>query len=865
MGHISIPLSVLLVLFATLLALPVRAENILLTSQKVSVQGDNLRVEIRFEQPMNYISHFPERRGRQLDIKLRPILSAQSGPIMANIEDSLSVGNRAENPLRDIQYEQDEHGNGNLTIQFSREVEFNVQSGKDRRDVIINLLHVAQAPANQQQKAALPAMNIDSGLPIYVLNLESESKPIDATKQPILKNFRGKYDIYTIETQQGRQSFYQLRLGYFHSLKLAKANLSRLKPFYPQAWIDKIKTERRQIAENWFVGQNVDRLSSTTAFAVPQTKTTTPAIPPSAIAETPSLTSPTHAITQKPPETPAVQTVETSNTAETVTPVTKMDKLSEQMETAKQAMISQKYRTAISYFTHILQNPDPTYHQEAQELLGLAWERLNLPAQAVAEYRKYLKQYPTGPDAERVRQRLTGLLTAKSKPVAKLAAAPTPAKPLGPKPTWDFFGSFSQFYRNQQFATDATSATTVVNSLDSDLIMSGRRRGQEWNQRLDFAATHRYDFMNKVNASDATIYSLFYDLADKHDDISMRIGRQTHDSDGVFGRFDGVIVNKRIGHNKKVSFLAGFPVYNITLNDSIDTTRKFYAASVKFESLIKNLDTKFYYINQTNDGMIDRVAIGNRTQYVDNFKSMFFIADYDVHYKQLNIATFIGNWRGKDNTNYNITADYRNSPILTTNNALIGQTTVTTLEQLRQIFTLDEVEQLAKDRTGEMKSLTVSVAKPLSARYQVNGDATVSSLSGTPASGGVGATDSTGNQYYYNVNLVANNFLSSNDITIMGFRYYTDITSRTTSVNFSSRFNVSKDWRLNPRMTIQLRKNGDGLKRTTYLPRIVIQARTARTWRFEMEFGYEYAKTETSIATTTEKDYYGYLGYTHDF
>lgn len=856
MGHISTLIAVLLCLFATSLAMPVRAENTLLSSQNVSVLGDDLRVEIRFEQPMNYISHFPEQRGGQLDIKLRPILTAQAGSIIASIEDRLSVGNSTGNPLRDIQYEQNELGNGDLSIQFNHEYDYKVSISRDHQSIYITLLHAGKEYAVNQNKD-LPMLNVDSGLPIYVLNLDTESQPIDPDKQPILKNFRGKYDIYAIESQQGRKTFYQLRLGYFHSLSLAKANASRLRPFYPEIWVDRVKNDRRLLAENWFLKQSIAQLQPTVVNATEAAtaKSTTPAPPTS------KLTVPQSTI----PSTNATASTKSSVVTAAEAPVKNTDKESKLMGVAKQAMISQNYRTAISYLTHILQNPDPKYHQEAQELLGLAWERQNLPVQAKAEYQKYLKQYPTGPDSDRVRQRLTGLLTAKSKPVAKLAAAPTPAKSQGPTPTWDFFGSFSQFYRNQQFATDVTSATTIDNSLNSDLVLSGRRRGLEWNQRVDFAASHRYNFMKNVNASDGTIYSLFYDLADKQDNVSMRIGRQTHNSDGVLGRFDGVIVNKRIGHNKKLSFLAGFPVDNITLKDSINTNRKFYAASVKFESLFKNLDTKLYYINQTNDGITDRTAIGNQTQYVDNSKTIYFIADYDTHYKQLNQATFVGNWRSKGNTNYNITADYHNSPILTTNNALIGQTTATTLEQLRQLFTLTEIEQLAKDRTGVMKSLTVSASKPLSKRYLLNGDATVSNLSGTPASGGVAATNSTGNQYYYNLALVANNFLTSNDVSIMGFRYNSDITSRAASVNFSSRFNASKNWRLNPRMTIELRDNDDGSKRTTYRPRIVIQDRAARNWRFEMEFGYEYAKTKSSFVTSTEKSYYGYLGYVHDF
>ena len=202
-------------------------------------------------------------------------------------------------------------------------------------------------------------------------------------------------------------------------------------------------------------------------------------------------------------------------------------------------------------------------------------------------------------------------------------------------------------------------------------------------------------------------------------------------------------------------------------------------------------------MHQTNDGMTDREAVGNETQYVNNTTTMYFMYDYDLFYKQTNLATFIGNWRTRDNSSFNITADYRNNPFLTTTNALIGQP-VSTLDQLRQTFTLPEIQQLAQDRTGLFRSLALSATKTLSPRYQLNGDITVSSLGGTPASGGVAATPPTGDLYYYNLQLVANNLLTSNDVAILGTRYYTDVSNDTVGVNFSDRFSINPRWRMNP-------------------------------------------------------------------
>lgn len=822
----TIQLTVLACLASVLWATPVKAENSLLSSQSLRRVGSDLRLQVRFQQPMNYLSHFPEDRGSQVDIKLRPIAVNAPGMTITTIEDNLNVSKGHGNPVQDIRYEQDETGTGTLTVEFTKDYAFKIEPSRDHNSIFITLKNALPGNVKVESNTA-QKLSADSSLSVYVLNLQSGRTPIDADKQPVLKNFRGKYDIYTIESKQGRHTIYQLRLGYFHSLKLAKEDVRRLKPFYPDAWVDKLKRDRRQIAADWFLKQNLDRFEKRTAANQPASG-----------------------------ELSGKQSI----------PGGKQDKL---LTIAKQAMISKDYRKAVNYLTHILQSPDKSQHKQAQELLGLARERQGLPAQAVAEYKKYLKLYPKGADADRVRQRLNGLLTARAKPNAKLTQVAA-AKPAGPTPSWNFFGSFTQFYRNQQSKTDVSPAVTTANSIDSNLSLSGRRRGPEWNQRIDFAGTHRYDFLNNSNASDGTIYSLFYELSDRSDDFSMRIGRQTHNSDGVLGRFDGLIVSKRIGHNKKLSLLAGYPV-DIFQRDSINTDRKFYAGSIKFESILKNLDTKFYYISQKNFGMTDRQAIGNETQYIDNSKQLFFVTDYDVHYKTLNQATFVGNWHNKSNSNLNIVADYRKSPLLTTNNALIGQQGASTLEILRQTFTTSEVQQLAQDRTATSKSLTVSASTQLGPKYQMSGDINVSNLGGTPASGGVAATQATGNQYYYNLSLIGMNMLSSRDVTILGLRYNTDISSHTVSTNFSSRLTLNKQWRLNPRLSIAWRSNDDGSKRLTYTPRFIVDYRAARTWRFEMELGYQKAKTsgiQTGTATTTTsttENYYIYLGYIHDF
>lgn len=779
--------------------------NVVLESYSMAASEEGVTLVVTFNQPLSYLAHFPASSGSSLDVKLRPILATGSITETNAFLDRLSVSEHDTATVSEIRYEQNAAREGHLYVQFKRSVSYKVSPARDRRSITVSI----NTGTKQKEKPVTTslAQQTSAGLPIYVLNLATSETPIDINDQPALKNFN-KYDIYTTTSQVNWKNKYNLRLGYFYSKKAADANLKVLKPFYKQAWADQIKPERRKTAEVWFLSKN---MQTTTSSPVPEDKKPLPS---------------------------------------------KLDKLAER---GKQAMLDKDYRTAIRYFSRILEYKDSKYHKEAKELLGLARERNNQFAHAKAEYEQYLELYPEGEDAERVKQRLQGLITARSGERKELKKNVV----QGAEPEWNTFGSLSQFYRNQATQTDITPSQTIDSSLLTDFIYSGRKRGLEWNQRFDIVANHRYDFLNKDDASDGKLYTFFYDITDKENDFSFRIGRQTHNSDGVLGRFDGMIVRKRIGNNTRVNLLAGYPV-ELSIKDGVNTDRQFYATSLDFESIFDHADGKIFYISQDNNGLTDRNAIGTEIQYIDDTKSIFFLLDYDIHFNDLNQATFVGNWRSKGNSTLNIVADVRNSPLLTTNNALIGQP-VNTIEELRAIFTDDEIHQLAQDRTADFWALTVSATTPLSDKYQLNGDVTVSNLGDTPTSGGVDGFASRGNDYYYVISLIANSFFLDNDITIMGLRYHDTETSSTVSANISTRFKSSKPWRWNPRFDVEQRSDDNGSERMTYKTRLIVNYQPVREWKYEMEMGYETSDTTTALGTSTDETYYIFLGYIHDF
>ena len=143
------------------------------------------------------------------------------------------------------------------------------------------------------------------------------------------------------------------------------------------------------------------------------------------------------------------------------------------MDEARAALKKHNFKGAMALLTKALSYPENEYSAEAQELLGLAHQKNGDLAAAKAQYEDYLRRYPRGDGAERVQQRLAGLVTAAGEPGEKLR---TPARQFGTPPLgsqfqpgsatqWTFSGSISQFYiRDDSFqvARDPSAAPNAA-------------------------------------------------------------------------------------------------------------------------------------------------------------------------------------------------------------------------------------------------------------------------------------------------------------------------------------------------------------------------------------------------------------------
>lgn len=840
---------------------------------------DHSVIHIRLAIPVSYKSHVPERSGDLLRIFVEPAPSLGSAGDALLGQQTIQWSPDKQVPLYDVTYEGSGFANTSITLRFQKDVKFEIPGSGDFRTIDVVVKHPASGKAAVTAVPVAPVMNDEvlaqpdnrrdnllaapaastavptarvmnvtvdpagtAALFPYVINLASSTTPFEVYDLPDPEVFMGlpeigelqTYRVYTTTFVKDGKTWYRLRLGFFRKVRDADIVREELREYYPQSWVAKASVAERTRSGDSMLAGNLSGSS-----AGESVKSAEAADLPSDIV---------------PPEHGA---------GVVVTP----ERLASLVREARDYMTDKDYGGAVRIYTKILQQPENQYSQDSLEYLGLARERNGQLAQARMVYRTYLERYPEGEGTERVKQRMAALLTASKKPREKLGASSTKTRPEE-APDWNVFGGVSQYYRRDENTTsiddDNEQTTLTQSSLDSNMDVTARRRGNDYNLQARFTGGYLHDFLDDGVNSDTTVSSLYLDASTTQTDYSMRIGRQSRSTGGVLGRFDGLLLGMPLGNKFSLSAVGGFPVESST--DSFEgTDRYFYGLTLETEGFAKGWDANAFVIEQQVEGITDRRAVGGELRYFDSTRSFFSLVDYDIHYNELNIGQLLGNWTFADKTTVNMVADYRRSPILTSRNALVGQS-VSSIDDLQDSYTDSEIQDLARDRTATSKLATLGVSRPINEQLQISGDITAYNLSGTSASGGVAAMEGTGTDYTYNLQLVGSNLVKQGDIAIFGLRY-TDSGDRDIySLNLNTRYPVSNDFRVNPRFRMDYRNNqDDGTDQVTYRPSLLLDYRVKRRLRLEAEIGGEYSDRELVDGSEESNSYFINLGYRADF
>lgn len=483
---------------------------------------------------------------------------------------------------------------------------------------------------------------------------------------------------------------------------------------------------------------------------------------------------------------------------------TALAKSDELLANGKRALSEGDLDEAIRMFTKITTLPEHKNSAEAKELLGVTRERKGQIAHAKAEYEEYLKWYPDGEGAARVRQRLDALLTANAKPPGKSGAPPAPTPYLDV----DWFGSLGTQYRHEDLIDTVLGNTKLDSSLLSDLTLSSRARSESWVLRTLATGSYRYDFLPGGDATQARITSVYLDAAERSGPWSGTFGRQPGNTAGMPSRLDGVRLSYQLG-DWRMSLRGGLPVELVT-SDRIDTSRYLYGVSLDYSRGVEkglhagHVDAQLFGMQQRADSLVDRTGVGAELRYVDDQLFLASYGDYDLWFGRLNTALLTGNWAVSPETSFNLFADYRFSPLLVTSNALQGQT-VTQLSDLAKLYSGSELRQLALDRTPRTITGSIGGSHQIADHTQIALDVSVAKLGSTHSSGGVEGTPATGWETSYYPQLISTSFFTEGDVATIGVRYFDGTTSDTISLIASDRYPVTPAFRLLPRLRVDWR------------------------------------------------------------
>lgn len=532
------------------------------------------------------------------------------------------------------------------------------------------------------------------------------------------------------------------------------------------------------------------------------------------------------------------------------------DNLEILMGDARNAMLAENYPEAIQLYSKVLRaGSDTPYAQDAQEFLGLARERNGQLAHAATEYRRYLALYPNQPGTARVQQRLEGLSTP-----AEALGRETPVIAQAESSRWSANGGISQYYWRDTFSTDNRD-DIVQSALLTDVDLLTRHDGDRFAFESRATAGNYYDMESSDDSpgSDNRVYYLYADLEDTATGLDARLGRQRMYASGILGRFDGIQTGWQFSEDMQVHVMAGYPVYSSS--DSADTDIYFYGTSLDILDVGDLVDMSFFYNEQTANGIDDRQAIGGEFRYFSDRASLVTSVDFDISYSELNNFVAIGNWAANDSLTLNAMLDYRRSPYLLAENALVGQA-VNDIDDLLRDYTEDEIRQLAEDRSAELTTVTLGFSTPLYERFQINGDVSRADYSDTIESGGVAAITGLGTDYYYNLNLVGASLLKEGDTTIFGLRYQDGNYVKSTGFSLDARYPVSQALRVNPRLLLAQRQlQTSDADELLIIPALRLFFDVRQQTQLEFELGTRISNLDSAGGSSDSQSWFIYTGY----
>jgi len=573
------------------------------------------------------------------------------------------------------------------------------------------------------------------------------------------------------------------------------------------------------------------------------------------------------------------------------------------MTLGRSALAAEEYEKAVLIFNAALNLPPNDQSREAQEMIGVAREKTGDIDKAKAEYEHYLKVYPGGEGAVRVRQRLVAV-TAMKTDIAK-GKVKKPAKKIDEMRVYGslyayYYGGFSQ----TKVTDKLTNQTTKFDNQDQALVQSafdvtGRYRKNEYDTRVVARGTQTYDSLATTDdrRNISRLRALYLEHSSQ-DSYFLRVGRQPGNTGGILDyRFDGAWVRyTAVPQLLNLNLVGGQPrQFSLTSNFVPDDPRNyqfadwnqryFYGANVDIGPLWQAWSGNAYYINQVVNHVLDRRAVGTELRYAANGKNAFGLVDYDISYGVLNIAMLNGSW-ATEGTTFTLLADHRRVPYLQTTNALYSVPGAS----LDNINTGNErlLRTQAKAVTATSDLYVAGVLHAVSPKWQLGGDVRLNRISGTSASNcliilpgtstlflnpnaitdapcSLQALPGTGNIWSYTAQAIGANIPFENTTFVANASYITSSAYRGESLSLNSLARLTPQLQFDTFVIMYHQKDNSNVELYRVTPTIRIDYRFFNSWTLEGSGGVEKTMTNSSSQKDSTTREFFFIGLRWDF
>ena len=543
------------------------------------------------------------------------------------------------------------------------------------------------------------------------------------------------------------------------------------------------------------------------------------------------------------------------------------------MDRAKAALARKDFETALAQFNILLNQPPNDTSQEAQELVGLAREGLGETRKAKAEYELYLKLYPTGDGATRVRERLKAIEQsgAAGAPTADKAGGTTAAR-ASSTTVW---GSVSQSYYGGQsridtstiIVTPATNATIIdqqsITGTDQSSVVTSvdanaRIRSGDWETRLALRDTYTWSLLKDV-ASRNRLTAAYADVRNQTDRYGFRIGRQSPGGAGVLYRFDGLSASYNFSPMWKVGLVAGTPA-DVTPGER----KTFYGASLDAEGLLPGFGSTLYFIEQRAGNYADRRAAGTELRYNTERINAIGTFDYDVLFRRINIGSFQGTYNLPDTLTINALYDYRASPPLQLSNGLMGLGVANLADVLAQV-NMSAAQRYASALTPVSRVALLGFTVPFGKGWQAGLDYRVSSVSATEATPAFPASPATGDIKTVSAQLIGSGVWGASDVFVVNASYLTAPAYKGWLVALNPRFVFATKWTVEPILRWYRQTDNSGLLLTRWSPTLRASWRWSDKISLDAEASWEIGKSRSLTVHESTNHLFYYIGYRYDF